>query len=149
MGVGGKRINRRPGEGNGGNGADGADTSEHAEETEALLDGYWGPYDPRPGAYGPDDPGGGDYDPETGLRLWYNQTPPSQAEPETGKLRWADILTNWPALSLDLHDLYGIDTETDVLDARTWPWLEARILDIIDRPTRLRRALELPDNLTT
>nr|DAI67978.1 MAG TPA: hypothetical protein [Caudoviricetes sp.] len=36
-----------------------------------------------------------------------------------------------------------------MLDTRTWPWLETRILDLLDQPSRLRRALELPDNLTT
>ena len=108
-----------------------------------------GPYDPRPGAYGPDDPGGGDYDPETGLRLWYNQGPPPAEEEEAVSITWPDIFTHWSAVALDLHTIFGIDTESDVLDARTWPWLEARILDLLDQPSRLRRALELPDNLTT
>lgn len=67
---------------------------------------------------------------------------------EERSVRWGDILTQWSAISLDLHDKYGIDTESDVLDARTWPWLEARILDLLAQPSRLRRALDIPDNLT-
>lgn len=149
MGVGGKRVDRRPTEGGGGDGPEGANPEEHAEETQTLVDGYFGPYDPRPGAYGPDDPGGGDYDPDTGLRLWYNQ--PSQVhedEQDQVGVSWSDIFTQWEAVALDLHTIFGIDTESDVLDARTWPWLEARILDLLAQPSRLRRALDIPDNLT-
>lgn len=82
------------------------------------------------------------------MRLWYN--PPSQAPKDDDfHLSWAEIFTHWPALALDLHDTYGIDTETDVLDTRTWPWLEDRIFDLINRPSRIRTALQIPDTLTT
>lgn len=63
-------------------------------------------------------------------------------------MAWSDIFTQWEAVALDLHTIFGIDTESDVLDARTWPWLEARILDLLAQPSRLRKALALPDNLT-
>ena len=81
------------------------------------------------------------------MRLWYN--PPSQTPKEDDfQLSWAQILTHWPALALDLHTVYGIDTESGVLDARTWPWLEERIFDLINTPSRIRTALNIPDTLT-
>lgn len=62
------------------------------------------------------------------------------------ELRWADVLDGWGALELDLHDLLGIDMEDPtILHGRTWRWLHLRILDCIDRPSRIRRHL----NLTT
>lgn len=64
------------------------------------------------------------------------------------RVPWAEIFTQWAAITLDLHEKFGVDTESDVLDARTWPWLEARILDLLTQPSRLRRALDLPDTLT-
>lgn len=79
--------------------------------------------------------------------MWYN--PPSQAPEEADfQLSWADILAHWPDLALDLHTVYGIDTESGVLDARTWPWLEERIFDLINTPSRIRTALGIPDTLT-
>lgn len=45
-------------------------------DTDALIEGRYGLYDPRPGALGSDDPGGGDYDPTVpaseAIRTWYH-----------------------------------------------------------------------------
>lgn len=98
-------------------------------------------------AYGADDPGGGPYDPETGLRDWYNAEPP-KPKGESFQLRWTDILNAWPAITLDLHETFGIDVESGVLTQRTWWWLQDRIFDLIDRPSRLRSALNIPATVT-
>lgn len=158
MGVGGKRTDGRADAGaapvgtKGANPEDGqaADQEGNGEEV-ALLDGPYGPYDPRPGAYGPDDIGGGPYNPDTGLRDWYKapDTEDADTQPDDGvRVSWADIFTQWEAITLDLHEVFGVDTETGVLDQRTWAWLEARITDLINRPSRLRAGLGLPDDMT-
>lgn len=134
-------------------GTNGEETGEedHPQPQEDhLLDGPYGPYDPRPGAYGDDDPGGGPYDPETGLRDWY--APEShEAQKPVGqqKLQWVDVLNQWSAIECDLHEKYGVDVESGVLTQRTWRWLETRIFDLINTPSRLRTALNLTSETTS
>lgn len=113
-----------------------------------LLDGPYGLYDPRPGAYGTDDEGGGPYDPETGLRDWYGDpdadaTAPPDPEPELVEVGWQRVLDNWTAVENDLHERFGIDVESGILHQRTWRWMRIRINDLIDQPSRLRKALGL------
>ncbi|EOI0552173.1 hypothetical protein ACMF9N_001830, partial [Campylobacter jejuni] len=108
----------------------------------------------HPGAYGPDDPGGGPYDPETGLRDWYapqTNAPgaPGQKEEPVPQITLVDVLTHWIPITLDLHERFGVDTESGILHQRTWFWLKDRILDLLDSPSRLRAALGLPDDITT
>lgn len=98
-----------------------------------------------PGFLGPDDPGGGPIDYATGIRRWYNDpvAAPSKAEPL--RLSWRDILASWDDVELDLHDIYGVDLGGDILDRRTWPWLELRVMAIATTPnTRLSRAILAP-----
>lgn len=65
------------------------------------------------------------------------------------EVKWSDILTHWIPTQLDLHEKFSIDTESGVLEHRTWWWLKDRILDLIDSPdSRLRRALDIPPDMT-
>ena len=99
------------------------------------VQGVHGLYDPRAGAYGEDDPGGGEPDPATGIRQWYNE-PIERPEPRR-RIEWADILDEWDALELDLHDRFGVDVEdAALLAARSWRWLESRIVDVVRSGTR-------------
>ena len=101
-----------------------------------------------PGAYGADDTGGGPYDPETGLRDWYAPTPVEAQKPVgQTQIGWLQILEQWRAVELDLQQS-GIDVESGILQQRTWRWLEMRITDLINQPSRLRRALNLTSEHT-
>lgn len=64
-------------------------------------------------------------------------------------MKWADILRNWLAVTVDLHEVFGVDTDSEVLDNRHWFWLKDRIIALLDKPSRLRAALNLPANATT
>lgn len=88
--------------------------------------------------------GGGPYIEEMGIREWYHPPNSEQATPAEVKVQWVDILNAWGAVECDLQDK-GIDVESGILHQRTWRWLNMRILDLINQPSRLRRAL----NLTT
>ncbi|WP_426727156.1 hypothetical protein ACEN2A_01905 [Corynebacterium auriscanis] len=99
-----------------------------------------------------DDDGGGPYDPETGLRDWYlppSNNTPVQAESEPIEVKWVDILTHWLPAQLDLHERFGVDTESGILADRTWWWLHDRILDLLNSPSRLKTALGLPADYQT
>ncbi|MBF6460152.1 hypothetical protein IU433_14015 [Nocardia puris] len=119
---------------------------------QALWNGDLGdapaaaPADPAaPGHLGPDDPGGGPIDSATGMRWWYN--PPEMAPRPPGStdapvMSWADVLACWPAIELDLHQHFGVDVDSGVLDERPWRWLEQRIRALASTPgTRLHRAV--------
>lgn len=94
-----------------------------------------------PGYLGDDDPGGGPVDPVSGLRYWYNDPSMAPVNAVAPIMQWADVLAHWDQISLDLHDVYGIDTGTPILDERPWHWLEIRIRDLATSPgTRLHRA---------
>ena len=86
------------------------------------------------------------------MRDWYTAPEPGEADTthdDVGvSVAWSDIFGQWEAATLDLHDIFGVDTESGVLDQRTWAWLEARIIDLINRPSRLRTGLGIPDDLT-
>lgn len=57
-------------------------------------------------------------------------------------------MDHWLTIQLDLHEVYGVDTESGILTERTWWWLHDRILSLIDKPTRLRAALDLTTETT-
>lgn len=63
-------------------------------------------------------------------------------------MRWVDILQHWLTIQLDLHETFGVDTESGILTDRTWWWLHDRIIDLINKPTRLRAALNIPATAT-
>lgn len=75
--------------------------------------------------------------PESGLSRY--------VEPEsTGPIiTWWEILERWALVPLDLQQTYGIDlSDKELLLARPWPWLRARIAALVSEPgTRLQRAL--------
>ncbi|MGW1740449.1 DUF7426 family protein [Nocardia sp. NPDC001965] len=104
------------------------------------------PADPgAPGFLGPDDPGGGPIDPVSGLRLWFNPTEMAPVYRVAPTVPWRDIAACWAALELDLHDVYGVDVCSEVLDRRPWRWLELRIRDLLTTPgTRLHTAMFPP-----
>lgn len=38
-------------------------------------------------------------------------------------------------MEADLHEVYGIDVDDDhLMGARSWRWLRARVLSLLDRP---------------
>lgn len=121
----------------------GVDAEDDGDRNPFLIDGPYGEYDPRPGAYGDDDPGGGPYDPETGIRDWYGNSDATDAtpDPEPQKVGWDTILDHWASVEADLHTVFNVDCESDILHRRTWRWLRVRINDLIDQPSRLRTAL--------
>ena len=54
---------------------------------------------------------------------------------------WADILTHWDCIELDL-DTAGHDVESGILDSRSWRWLKLRIQHYASTPgTQLWDAL--------
>lgn len=59
------------------------------------------------------------------------------------QVKWEDILNAWAAIETDLHQVFGVDVESGVLAHRTWRWLNLRITDLINQPSRLRTALNL------
>jgi non-canonical (house-cleaning) NTP pyrophosphatase len=84
------------------------------------------------------------------LRDWYAPEP-HEAQKPVGqkKLEWVDVLNAWAAIECDLHEKYGVDVESGVLRQRSWRWLETRIFDLINQPSRLRTALNLTSETTT
>jgi hypothetical protein len=65
-----------------------------------------------------------------------------KAERATGSKTWADVLKFWALIEADLHERYGIDVDDRaVLRARSWRWLQVRILGLLSAETRLHRAL--------
>lgn len=89
--------------------------------------------------------GRGEYDPVTGLWEWY-ELPEERTQP---RVSWGDILSRWPLVEADLHEVYGIDAEDrELMRSRSWRWLETRIAGLLAADTRLSRALapepELP-----
>ncbi|TDC81923.1 hypothetical protein E1193_13480 [Micromonospora sp. KC606] len=55
---------------------------------------------------------------------------------------WAQILTHWLLVEADLHERYGVDVDDRaLLRARSWRWLETRIVGLLAADTRLNRAL--------
>ncbi|MGM5065732.1 hypothetical protein EU244_012860 [Rhodococcus qingshengii] len=54
---------------------------------------------------------------------------------------WAEILTHWDRIELDL-DTAGHDVESGILDSRSWRWLKLRIQHYASTPgTQLWDAL--------
>jgi hypothetical protein len=44
-------------------------------------------------------------------------------------------MAQWPAVAADLHQVYGIDVDDEVLlGARSWPWLRSRITQLLALP---------------
>ncbi|QFG13451.1 tail assembly chaperone [Gordonia phage Powerball] len=82
-------------------------------------------------------PGGGDYNPVTGMRDWYYQSPPASTPTAQTAIPWSDLLEQWTPITLDLHEVFGVDVESGVLQDRTWRWLENRIRDLLFRGPRL------------
>ncbi|MFB9415692.1 hypothetical protein ACFFSQ_46945 [Dactylosporangium matsuzakiense] len=52
------------------------------------------------------------------------------------------MLKFWTLIEADLHERYGIDVDDRaLLRARSWRWLQARILGLLAVESRLHRAL--------
>lgn len=50
-------------------------------------------------------------------------------------MSWRRLLTFWALIETDLHDTYGIDCGDDaLLEHRSWRWLRARVLGLLDVP---------------
>ncbi|MEV6297856.1 hypothetical protein AB0M02_00450 [Actinoplanes sp. NPDC051861] len=59
-------------------------------------------------------------------------------------MSWVDLLAHWVLIEADLHERYGVDVEDRALmRARSWRWLQTRILGLLSVQSRLRRALRL------
>jgi hypothetical protein len=55
-----------------------------------------------------------------------------------------EVLRVWPAIELDLHERFGVDAESGVLDHRTWRWLALRIGGLASTPgTRTHNSLNI------
>ena len=111
-----------------------------------------------PGSAGPGEPGlqarrgpdwreqygRGNRDPVTGLYEWYEIPPEVREYEDQPELGWLDLLAHWTLIEADLHSEYGIDVEDRALiRARSWRWLQARILGLLSVKSRLRRALKI------
>lgn len=97
------------------------------------------------GADGAGDPehhacGRGYYDPETGLYDYYEHTACGQSgTPQGGlsqALTWADLLAQWDRIECDLHEVYGLDVLSGILDRRPAGWLKKRIAGLLLRESR-------------
>lgn len=79
------------------------------------------------------------------MRDWYNN-PPKPSGPPGPELTWKILLSHWRAIELDLHRFYHVDVEEPgLLKARSWRWLETRILGVIGNEGHLVRALTRGD----
>ncbi|PSK95766.1 hypothetical protein CLV30_12818 [Haloactinopolyspora alba] len=48
----------------------------------------------------------------------------------------------------DLHERYGIDVDSPLMEQRTWRWLRSRILALLGTPeSRVSRALNPPKHV--
>jgi hypothetical protein len=94
---------------------------------------------------GADRYGRGQRDEATGLYEWYEF--PEGEGPGVGEpVTWRAILARWGLIEADLHACYGIDLgEPDLLRARSWRWLRARIIGLLSADTRITRALAPSD----
>ncbi|THV26060.1 hypothetical protein E9998_19965 [Glycomyces paridis] len=45
----------------------------------------------------------------------------------------------------DLHEIYGVDTGSGVLDQRSWAWLQRRLAGLLTCECRLQRKLKPPE----
>ncbi|PSJ29916.1 hypothetical protein B7P34_04780 [Streptosporangium nondiastaticum] len=60
-------------------------------------------------------------------------------------MTWAQILSEWPLVEADLHEVYGIDLGDErLLRSRSWRWLRLRILALLSAESRLARVLTPP-----
>lgn len=102
------------------------------------------PTDPSsPGYLGPDDPGGGPIvDAAAGVRMWFNpQHMAPGAQPDL-RLTWRDIFDCWDDVILDLHETFGVDLHSTILDERPITWLELRVRDVaLKHGSRLNRTI--------
>ena len=95
--------------------------------------------------------GRGRRDPVTGLYEWYDIPPEVRQAEEAPELTWDSLLQHWALIEADLHQEYQVDVEDRALmRARSWRWLETRILGLLSVHSRLARALrpkpeEAPD----
>lgn len=64
-------------------------------------------------------------------------------------MSWGDILDRWELVEADLHQHYGVDCDDRALmRARSWRWLQSRIVGLLSIESRLQRALS-PDEQPT
>lgn len=52
-----------------------------------------------------------------------------------------DVMEHWSLAECDLHEVFGIDVESGILDDRSWRWLQTRLSDLVDRGPRLSTTL--------
>lgn len=51
-------------------------------------------------------------------------------------MTWRWLAEHWRDVANDLHAVYGVDVaDGDLMRARTWRWLETRILGLLARRT--------------
>lgn len=61
------------------------------------------------------------------------------------QITWPRILGHWRLIEADMQQVYGIDLATPgLLRARSWHWLEVRILGLLSTRSRVQRVL-LPE----
>ncbi|MGQ4358570.1 hypothetical protein [Streptomyces sp. SAS_272] len=52
-------------------------------------------------------------------------------------------------IEADLHQVYGIDVESGILQRRTWRWLQLRIIGLLSTECRLQRHFNPPEEPRT
>lgn len=58
-------------------------------------------------------------------------------------------MQHWQLIEADLHETYGIDVESGILRARTWRWLQIRIVGLLSAESRLARQINPPEEPRT
>lgn len=59
-------------------------------------------------------------------------------------MSWSRLLRCWALIEADFPSHYGIDLSRDLLKARSWRWLRAKILGLLSADTRLYRKFAPP-----
>ncbi|URC17937.1 tail assembly chaperone [Streptomyces phage AxeJC] len=88
--------------------------------------------------------GCGEYDEATGLYEWYEGGFAAQPQGAAPPLTWDALLEQWALIEADLHQVYGIDTDSGVLRERSWRWLRARITGLLSAECRVYRHFAPP-----
>lgn len=70
------------------------------------------------------------------MRDWYRPAP-APALPTATPLTWSDLLEQWTIITLDFHEVFGVDMASGILRDRTWRWFEDHLRDLLVRGPRL------------
>lgn len=60
-------------------------------------------------------------------------------------MTWSALFDIWALVCCDLHEFYGIDTESSKMRRRSWRWLRHRIIGLLACESRTYRHFNPPE----